>query len=330
MQRIVRIESVQQMGMLSDGSVSALPAEDFALHKPDLHLAIMDEGALTSRLSIWWKHGPQLEGQKVGAIGHYAAGSDAAATAVLDEACRVLASNGMARVVGPMNGSLWRRHRFITSRGDYPQFFLEPENPDAYPLQFEAAGFQPFLRSTSSIVDDLTAPDERAEEIAQTLKGRQVIIRPIDLQKFEQELGAIHALVSHHFDEHPLYSPMSKQAFIDKHLRARSTILPDLTLLAEVDGKLVGFIFAVPDLLQERRGHEIDTLVVRTLASAPERRYAGLGRLLLAQVHTRAADRGFRHVIHALLPESSHWESLGQRSARIIRQYAIFLRELPR
>ena len=329
MQRIVRIESVQQMGMLADGTVNAFPAEDFARHKPDLHLAIMDEGILTSRLSVWWKHGPQLEGRKVGAIGHYAAGSSAAAAAVLDEACRVLASNGMARVVGPMNGNLWRRHRFITSRGEHPPFFLEPENPDAYPLQFEAAGFQPFLRSTSSIVDDLTAPDDRAEEFAEALKGRHVTIRPVDLQHFEQELGTIHALVSHHFDEHPLYSPVSKQVFIDKHLRARSIILPDLTLLAEVDGKLVGFIFAVPDLLQERRGQEIDTLVVRTLAGAPERQYAGLGRLLLSTVHARAAERGFRHVIHALLPESSHWETLGQRSARTIRQYAIVLRELP-
>lgn len=329
MQRIVRIESVQQMGMLADGTVNALPAEDFALHKPDLHLAIMDEGTLTSRLSVWWKHGPQLEGHKVGAIGHYAAGSDAAAAAVLAEACRVLGSNGMTRVVGPMNGSLWRRHRFIITRGDHPPFFLEPENPDAYPLQFEAAGFQPFLRSTSSIVDDLNAPDERAEEIAETLKSRHVLIRPIDLQQFEQELSAIHALVSHHFDEQPLYSPMSKQAFIDRHLRARTIILSDLTLLAEVKGKLVGFIFAIPDLLQERRGQEIDTLVVRTLASAPERHYAGLGRLLLSTVHGRASERGFRHVIHALLPEASHWETLGRRSARTIRQYAIFLRELP-
>lgn len=329
MQRIVRIESVQQMGMLADGTVQALAAEDFALHRPDLHLAIMDEGTLTSRLSVWWKHGPQLEGHKVGAVGHYAAGNDAAAAAVLEEACRVLAANGMTCAVGPMNGNVWRRHRFVTSRGDHPPFFLEPDNPDVYPLQFEAAGFQPLLRSTSSIVDDLTAPDERAEEIAKALAERHVVIRAIDVSQFEKELGAIHALVTHHFDEHPLYSPMSKQAFIDKHLRARTIIMPDLTLLAEVNGKLVGFIFAVPDLLQERRGKEIDTLIVRTLASAPERQYAGLGRLLLSTVRTRAGERGFRHVIHALLPESSHWESLGQRSARVIRQYTIFQRQLP-
>lgn len=286
----------------------------------------MDGGVLSARLSIWWKHTPSVQGHRVGAVGHYAAANDSASLELLAEACRILATRGLKHVVGPINGSLWRRHRFITYRGQYPPFFLEPDNPDAYPLQFQAAGFRPFLRYSSTIVDDLSELDPDPLEAAGRRKPRAVQIRPIDLSRFEQELAAIHTLASHHFDEHPLFSPMSTQAFVHKHLRARSIVLPDLTLMAEVDGKLAGFIFAVPDLLQERRGHEIDTLIVRTLASAPVRQCAGLAKLLLSKVHTRAKERGFRHVIHALLPESSQWRRLGEQSARTIREYAVFER----
>ena len=41
--------------------------------------------------------------------------------------------------VGPMDGSTWRRYRFITERGAEPAFFLETYNPDVWPLNFTGA-----------------------------------------------------------------------------------------------------------------------------------------------------------------------------------------------
>ena len=53
---------------------------------------------------------------------------------------------------------------------------------------------------------------------------------------------------------------------------------PDLILMAERAGDLVGFMFAVPDLLQARRGESVDTIILKTMAVDPSCRAIGSKR----------------------------------------------------
>jgi GNAT superfamily N-acetyltransferase len=102
-----------------------------------------------------------------------------------------------------------------------------------------------------------------------------------------------------------------------------------LILIAEQASQPIGFMFALPDLLQAQRGQPIDTVILKTVAVHPDYRSFGLGSLLLDRCVEIARKLGYTRAIHALMHESNHSRKISSRyEAQIIRQYALFAREL--
>ena len=69
-------------------------------------------------------------------------------------------------------------------------------------------------------------------------------------------------------------------------------------------------------------------MIIKTLAVLPQRPYAGLGNVLLDRVQTRAGRLGYTRVIHALMRDVPNMRRISGRSARPIRRYVLFGREL--
>src|SRR5512136_1085477 len=190
-----------------------LSLEPAALRRdaPDAHWMLPGErGALRARCSLWWTRTPSLLGHRVGFIGHYAARDAAAAGLLLERVCRELAGRGCSVVVGPMDGSTWRRYRLVTERGGEPTFFLEPDNPDDWPDHFLALGFQPIAHYISAVHDDLGREDPRVSHIADRLLAQGIRIRPVDPQHIEDDLRRIYAVSAVSFRNNFLYSPISE------------------------------------------------------------------------------------------------------------------------
>ena len=103
---------------------------------------------------------------------------------------------------------------------------------------------------------------------------------------------------------------------------------PDFFRLVECQDKLVGFIFAIPDYLQKEHDGKVDTLIIKTVAKVPDRRYAGLGNYLVHKIHQKAAQKGFSSVIHALMHDNNTSRSISDKSAKTIRQYALYGKRL--
>jgi hypothetical protein len=95
-------------------------------------------------------------------------------------------------------------------------------------------------------------------------------------------------------------------------------------LLAERRGELVGYLFAIPDMLQAKRGVPIDTIVVKTAAVLPGREYAGLGGLLVSGVHAVASSLGYARSIHALMHESNESRNLSGHYGAPFRRYTLY------
>jgi GNAT superfamily N-acetyltransferase len=87
-------------------------------------------------------------------------------------------------------------------------------------------------------------------------------------------------------------------------------------------------VFAIPDILQAQRGEDIDTVVVKTVAVAPDFRGIGLGHALVAACQQSAHGLGYRHVIHALIRAGNVSARISAHYARPIRSYAVFAKEL--
>ena len=88
-------------------------------------------------------------------------------------------------------------------------------------------------------------------------------------------------------------------------------------------------MFALPDLLQARRGGAIDTVILKTVAVDPAMGGMGLGGVLMDLVQRHARGMGFRRAIHALIFETNVSRKISDRSARTFRRYALFSKQLP-
>jgi GNAT superfamily N-acetyltransferase len=303
-------------------------ADSVAVQRADGHLVARDPaGAISARCSLWWRATPPLPGHRPGIIGHYAAGSAAAGAALLQAACRHLAARGCSLAVGPMDGNTWRSYRLVTRRSPRPAFFLEPDHPPGWGAHFAEAGFVPLARYFSAMTGRLDGPAPSTSDHRRRPTGRGIILRPLEPERFEEELCRIYPLCLESFKDNLLFTPIPAEAFVEMHRPLCPHLIPGLSWVAERKRAAIGFVFALPDILQARRGEAIDTVVLKTLAVAPEFRGIGLGQTLVAACQSAALGLGYRHVIHALIREGNPSGRISAHTARPIRCYALFAKE---
>lgn len=262
-------------------------------------------------------------------IGWYEAADADAGIALLRRAVDALASTGAARVLGPMQSSTWGRYRLALPPGPAdahaePPFLSEPWNPRRYPEDWQATGFRVAATYESAIVEDLSASDPRREELAERVRARGATIRPLDLDRFDDELRAIYELSVAAFAENLYYSPIAFDEFRARYTPLRPLLDPALVRMAEdAEGRLLGFVFAFPDLLTMRDGRPTRA-VLKTLATAPAARGLGLGTFLTDEVRRLAHEKGYASVIHALMQADNASVTISRHSARVFRRYALY------
>ncbi len=142
------------------------------------------------------------------------------------------------------------------------------------------------------------------------------------------DLHRIHSIAQASFRGNLLFTEIDQQDFIRLYRPLRSVVDYDTILIAECQGEPVGFIFAIPDLLQAERGMTIDRLIIKSLAILPTPKYVGLGCLLLDQVRIIARRKGYTSLIHALVHDERHLRRTTDRFAKLMRRYTLYAKEL--
>jgi predicted N-acetyltransferase YhbS len=331
MYRDLRVESDTERQQFCGLSLPApLSPDSIARHQPDSQWMVLGEsGQPEARCSLWWNDTPVYEAHRMGIIGHYGAGNGAAAAQLLEIACWELANHGYTMAVGPMDGNTWQRYRLLTERGSEPAFFLEPDNPDDWPGHWAEAGFAPLANYFSAANDHLDRIDPRALEITRRITEMGITLRTIDVDRFEEELRSIHALSLRSFAQNFLYTPLGEEDFVAQYRSVQPYVRPELVHIAEKAGRPVGYMFAIPDMLQARRDLTIDTVILKTMAVDPDFSGAGLGTLFFARCHQTARQLGYKRVIHALMHESNKSKKMSSQTARIFRRYTLYAKRLP-
>jgi mycothiol synthase len=108
-----------------------------------------------------------------------------------------------------------------------------------------------------------------------------IALRPPDP---EGDGRALHALDDESFSSSPDYVPESYEMFVQEHLGAHD-VAPELSLVAEDRGKIVGFLLA-------RRWQHETSGYVDLLAVAPDHQGRGIGTALLTRSFAAFADAG--------------------------------------
>lgn len=247
---------------------------------------------------------------------------------MLTEACRILRDKGCAAAYGPMDGSTWKSYRFVTWSDGSPPFFMEPQQPPEWPLYWQEAGFVPCHEYISTLVTDLDFSDPRLAKARLRLQQAGISLRPVNLERFEDELKDVYQLSLEAFKKNILYTPIDLAAFLRQYLPLAESIDRHFMLLARDKTDLCcGFVFAIPDLLQRQQGMVPERVIIKTLAVHPGRQYAGLGAVLVDAIQQRARTHGFGAAIHALMHAGNVSTNIGKNS-RIIRRYTLFSKTL--
>lgn len=288
-----------------------------------------------SSCSLWLENLPLYRGQKVAFLGNYKADPDAGAYAVemLHDAAAIVEKESGARyLIGPVNGNTWSPYRLVTQGFDKPAFALETYTDKAYPGHFQASGFFAIAEYASSILPCQEDFCSRSESLAEELADKGIKVRNFDRSKVTEELDALYKVSIEAFAENFLYSPITKDEFQALYMPLIDIVDEELILIAEKEGKAVGYLFAIANrLLSPANNVFNDSLVLKTLARIPGPReeLGGIGLYLTSLCHRRAKAKGFKRMIHALYKNDNRSACFSNKpEVKVFRKYNLFAKEL--
>lgn len=101
-----------------------------------------------------------------------------------------------------------------------------------------------------------------------------------------------------------VYSPGCDEHYLAHILRGHEDFLPELDLVLEEDGKIIGSVMYVKARLYDENGAEKEILSFGPLAVLPEYQRGGYGRKLLEDSFDRAVKLGYDTIVICGNPEN--------------------------
>ena len=199
-------------------------------------------------------------GERVGAIGFFESEDDPdAACAIINQALDWLRDQGVTRVYGPMNFSIWTGYRFKTDGFDIESYLGDLYNKAYYADLFQAAGFTPAARWQSAEVDVRTqaaAIREKQEILSPRLAAAQAAGYEISAYggAGKKILGELQELVMESYSGFLGFYPLSQEEFRFIFAPLEHIVRPGQLLLARRDGELCGFLIQHWDWAPVLRG----------------------------------------------------------------------------
>ncbi len=270
---------------------------------------------------------------------------------LFDAAFGWLRSQGMNCVRGPMNPGFHYEIGMLVEGFEYPPTFMMTYNPAYYGRLLERLGGFEKAQDLYAFYGHIDMVPQLLEKIGRVVKVAndrfQFSLRPIDTSRFRQEIQLFLEIYNKSFQSHWGFVPMSEGEVARISSELRHLIVPELTVMAEVEGKPVGCMFAIPDynprirqidgrlfpfgfarLLWNRRAIKRARLVSANVI--PEYQMWGLGMAMLDYLVPIAQRRGIQDAEFSWVAESNKLSRLTLENGGATREkiYRIFDRQI--
>lgn len=227
-------------------------------------------------------------------------------------------SKGYDYLIGPINGSTWKKYR-ITLPSDNPPFLLDNYNKPYYAELFEKCGFETIANYTSTICTNLDKDYSRLEKFNSIFERKGVKIRKFDTANFDRDIQKIYDVSIKSFVNNFLYTPIEFDDFYKMYEPVKSFLDPKWVLLAENEkDEAIAFVFGFDNLYDRNQ----KSLIIKTLAQISDCGYRGLGSYLTEILHQKAYLSGYNNIIHALMHEDN--VSANILSGELYHQYKLY------
>jgi len=295
-----------------------LTKHPFYLHSETRLFLVSEEGRVTGRIAaIHNKNYVAFSGKMEGFFGFFDCENDTETASLLFKAVEEwLAERKIYVLNGPVNPSTNETCGMLIRGFDSPPMIMMPYNAPYYEALAERCGFHKLVDLVAYEVrkDSLFDKTQRVlEAFSERLKQKNVIIRPIDLRKFDREVDGLMKVYNKAWDKNLGFVPMTEKEF--RHLAAdlRLVLDKDFCLVAEMNGEIIGFALGVPDINQAqirvKRGRllpfgllkllwhkrRIDGLRVLALGVLEPYRKMGIEAVMYGRIIQSGLVKGYTH-----------------------------------
>jgi hypothetical protein len=184
------------------------------------------------------------------------------ADALFSAAERWLAARGLDTMRGPMNPSTNYECGLLVAGFEHRPTFMTAWNPAYYGRLCEQAGLVKAKDLLGFWFDgettDYALPEFVARQADRALTDGRLTFRDIVPAHFDAEVAALWGIYNDAWERNWGFVPMSEQEFLHMAKDMKALLDPRFAFVAELEGKPVGFMLALPDynqvLLRNRSG----------------------------------------------------------------------------
>lgn len=189
-------------------------------------------------------------GSNVGCFGLFESIDDQqVAAALLAKAEDWLRKRGRSEIIGPIDYSTNYVCALLIEGFEHPPMLLTSHNPPYYQQLIERAGYSKTMDWYAWWFAEPTEAARRLRRIAARFKENEAItIRPVNMKKVTEEGERLREIYNQAWEKNWGYVPFTKHEFDHLVKELKPLALPDLILIAEVDGEPAGFILTLPDI----------------------------------------------------------------------------------
>ena len=268
------------------------------------------------------------------------------ADALFDTAAEWLKERGCGTMRGPANPSLNHTVGLLIEGFDSSPFFMMTYNPEYYVRLFDNYGFVKAqdLFSFWGEIDML--PKVREKYLDKCLKIEEMTgakVRYVDIKHFGRDVEAFLGIYNRSLTNTWGFVPFSDAELKDMAFGMKFLIVPDLVVAVELDGKIVGAAFCLPDYnprIRAIRGRlfpfgfirllrkKKDLKRIRILSTnvLPEYQMLGLGLVLVNALVPRVLNWGIQEAEFSWVLESNQYSrgSLERGGAVINKRFRVY------
>lgn len=256
------------------------------------------------------------------------------------------AERGIHQLRGPTNPSLNSEIGLLIEGFDTSPYYMMTYNPPYYERLVEEFGFRKSqdLYAYWGSIDMLPAVRERLAPICEQIIERfEVNVRPLDKSRFRQDVEAFVSVYNRAMSNTWGFVPMTEDEVRHQAKGLKHLIVPELSIAAEIDGKIIGACFALLDynprikeingrlfpfgfwkLLRNKRA--IKRLRLISTNVIPEYQLHGIGLVLMSGIVPMGLEWGMEEAEFSWVLESNTFSrgSLEKGGAKRTKTYRIY------
>ncbi len=187
-------------------------------------------------------------GPGTGLFGYFDAADEGIARALLAAAEDWLRERGMTTVLGPISLSMWEEPGLLVAGHDHPPMVMMGHQPARYQGWIESAGYAPAKRLLTYDIDVTPGFPPLVQRIVQSgERNPRIEVRSVDMGNYHRDVRTVLHILNDAWSNNWGFVPFTEREIDYGAKKLRPLIKPALARIAELDGRPVAFMLALPD-----------------------------------------------------------------------------------